>query len=354
MNTEYYNGAKLLSLKDLEGNTPELYLCTTNRTGGKTTYFSRLLVNAFLKKGEKFGLIYRFKNDMDNVADQFFKDINTLFFPEYFMRSQIRANKLYYELFIGRKGKDEETGGKPCGYAFALNDADKIKRYSHLFSDIERMFFDEFQSETNRYCSNEVEKFQSVHVSIARGQSKQWRYVPVYMCSNPVTILNPYYVKMGISDRLKDDTLYLKGNGFVLEQGFVKSAAKAQLESGVSKAFANSEYTAYSAQGVYLNDKKAFLEQIEGRSHYICTLRYNGKDFAIREYAEKGILYCDTRPDKTFATKISVTTDDHNINYVMLKRNEFMIQTLRYIFDHGAFRFKNLECKQAVMKALAY
>ena len=45
----YYDGTKLLSLKDIDGNQPEIYLCTTNRTGGKTTYFSRLLVNRFLK-----------------------------------------------------------------------------------------------------------------------------------------------------------------------------------------------------------------------------------------------------------------------------------------------------------------
>lgn len=355
MNTAYYDGTKLLSLKDLDGNTPEIYMCTTNRTAGKTTYFSRLLVNSFIKKGEKFGLIYRYKSEMDNVADQFFKDINSLFFPEYFMRSVARTKGLYFELYLGKKDtEDEETGGKLCGYALALNDADKIKRYSHLFSDITRLYYDEFQSETNRYCTNEVEKFQSVHASIARGQSKQWRYVPVYMTSNPVTILNPYYTQMGICERLKDDTLFLKGHGFVLEQGYVESASKARLESGVSKAFANSEYVAYAAQGVYLNDRKAFLEEIEGRSRYICTLRYNGRDYAIREYADKGVLYCDNHPDKTFTTRISVTTDDHSVNYVMLKRNEFLIQNLRFMFDHGAFRFKNLECKQALMKALSY
>jgi hypothetical protein len=46
----YYDGTKLLSLKDINGNDPEIYICTTNRTGGKTTYFNRLLVNNFIKK----------------------------------------------------------------------------------------------------------------------------------------------------------------------------------------------------------------------------------------------------------------------------------------------------------------
>ena len=115
MNIAYYDGTKLLSLKDLDGNTPEIYMCTTNRTAGKTTYFSRLLVNSFIKKGEKFGLIYRYKSEMDNVADQFFKDINSLFFPDYFMRSVARTKGLYFELYLGKKDtEDEETGGYRC------------------------------------------------------------------------------------------------------------------------------------------------------------------------------------------------------------------------------------------------
>ena len=50
----YYDGTKLLSIKDINGNTPSLYICTSNRSAGKTTYFNRLLVNRFLDKGEKF------------------------------------------------------------------------------------------------------------------------------------------------------------------------------------------------------------------------------------------------------------------------------------------------------------
>ena len=72
---EYYDGTKLLSMMDINGNKPELYMCTTNRTGGKTTYFGRLVVNKFLKRGEKFCLLYRFNYELDEIADKFFKDI---------------------------------------------------------------------------------------------------------------------------------------------------------------------------------------------------------------------------------------------------------------------------------------
>lgn len=343
--TKYYDGTKLLSMLDINGNKPEIYMCTTNRTGGKTTYFGRLCINRFLDKGEKFGLLYRYNYELDDIVDKFYKDLGSLFFPTYTMQSKRRAKGTFQELFLNDKS---------CGYALSLNNADQIKKYSHLFSDIQRMIFDEFQSETNHYCDNETKKFISIHTSIARGQGEQVRYVPVYMLSNPLSIINPYYVEMGISGRIKDDTKFLRGDGFVLEQGYIESASIEQKNSGFNRAFSKNSYTAYSSECVYLNDNKAFVEKPAGKSKYLCTLRYKGSDFALREYTESGLIYCDDKADSSFLTRISVTTDDHNINYVMLKRNDFFLSNLRYFFEHGCFRFKDMRCKEAVLSALSY
>ena len=343
--SKYYDGTKLLSMLDINGNKPEIYMCTTNRTGGKTTYFGRLCINRFLDKGEKFGLLYRYNYELDDIVEKFYKDLGSLFFPNYTMTSKRRASGTFQELFLNDKS---------CGYGLSLNNADQIKKYSHLFSDIQRMIFDEFQSETNHYCERETKKFISVHTSIARGQGEQVRYVPVYMLSNPVSIINPYYVEMEISARLKEDTKFLRGDGFVLEQGYVESASIEQKNSGFNRAFSKNSYTAYSSECVYLNDNKAFVEKPAGKSKYLCTLRYKGSDFALREYTESGLIYCDDKADSSFLTRISVTTDDHNINYVMLKRNGFFLSNLRYFFEHGCFRFKDMRCKEAVLSALSY
>lgn len=343
--SKYYDGTKLLSTKDLDGNPPELYMVTTNRTGGKTTYFGRLMVNRFNKTGKKFGLIYRYNYELDDCADKFYRDIGSLFFPGTVMTSKRRAAGIFHELFL-----DDIS----CGYAISLNSADQLKKYSHLFSTVDSLLFDEFQSESNHYCTDEIRKFLSVHKSIARGHGEQVRYVPVYMLANPVSIINPYYVELGISERLRDDTKILRGHGFVLEQGYVDSAAQAQRESGISKAFAKNSYVAYSTQAVYLNDNKAFIEKPVGQSRYLATLRYKGTDFGVREYAESGVIYCDDRVDSSFKNKITVTTEDHEINYVMLKRNDLFLASLRYYFERGCFRFKDLRCKEAILKALSY
>ena len=95
---KYYDGTKLLSMLDINGNKPEIYMCTTNRTGGKTTYFGRLCINRFLDKGEKFGLIYRYNYELDDVVDKFYKDLGSLFWT-FFSFSLVTLLISYIPLF---------------------------------------------------------------------------------------------------------------------------------------------------------------------------------------------------------------------------------------------------------------
>lgn len=342
----YYDGTKLLSLKDINGQTPEIYICTSNRTAGKTTYFNRLCLNRFLDKGEKFMIIYRFNYELDDCANKFFKVINNLFFPDGYMESKRKAHGYYHELYY----RD-----KMCGYAVALNCVDNIKKTSQVFTDVKRMLMDEFQSETNHYTSNEVDKLISLHTSVARGEGEQVRYVPIYLVGNPVSIINPYYVAMGISARLNDKVKFLRGDGYVLEQGYNETASLAQKQSGFNRAFAGNQYLDYSAEAIYLNDNTAFIERPESKnSKYVATIKYRGTEYGIREYKDLGIVYCDNRPDVTYPYKISVTTDDHNINYVMLKQNDIFISQLRFFFEKGCFRFRDLRSKEALMACISY
>lgn len=341
----YYDGTKLLSLLDINRAKPEIYICSGNRTAGKTTYFNRLLINRYLKYGEKFILLYRFNYELDDCHSKFFKDIQSIFFPEYEMTAERSAGGLFRTLMLN----DE-----PCGYAVSLNTADMIKKYSHMFNDVSSMLLDEFQSETNKYCPDEITKLLSIHTSVARGKGEQIRRVPLFLVGNCVSLINPYYVALGITNRLHSDTKFLRGDGFVMEQCFNESASLAQKQSAFNRAFQNENYVAYSAENIYLNDSLSFIETPEGKSRYVCTIKYNGANYAIREFTDLGIMYCDNRADMSFPIKIAVTTNDHNVNYIMLRQNQFYLAQFRYFFENGCFRFHDLKCKDAIISALSY
>ena len=341
----FYDGTKLLSLLDKNGNKPEIYICTSNRSAGKTTFFSRYLINKFKKEGKKFGVFYRYNYELSSSATAFFKDINYLFFPQDELTGENRANGKFVELFLNEI---------PCGYAIAINNAEPLKKYSHFFSDIEHIMFDEFMSESGKYCPHEIDKFISLHTSIARGQNKQVRRVPVYLIGNPITLLNPYYAALDISNKLNSKTKFLRGNGFVLEQGFNSAANDAQKASLFNTAFQKSNYVDYAAEGKYLSDNSAFIAKLSGKNNYILTIKYKNEMFALKEYPDLGIVYCTDIVDISFPRKIALTTDDHDINYIMLEKFSPIIGILKKYFEKGVFRFKNLKCKKVVLDLLSY
>lgn len=352
---EFYDGSKLLSMQDLDGRKPEIYLCTSNRSAGKTTYFSRYFMNRFLKYGEKFTLLYRFNYELDDVSNKFFKDINRLFFNGYGMTDERRAAGIYHELFLHYPDETEETPhAVSCGYAVSINSADQLKKYSHLLSDTSRMLFDEFQSETGHYCSNEIKKFLSIHTTIARGAGSQSRYVPVVMLSNSVSILNPYYVNLGIANRLQKNTKFLRGHGWILEQNFNASASAALQSSAFLSAFSANDYADYASEGKYLNDSPEFIQKMPESGSYLCTFAYDGSNYSIKEYPAAGCIYISDSFDASYPYRIAVDLPDHRINYVLLSRNDALIRQLTDLFNRGCVRFKNQTCKNAFIALIAY
>lgn len=342
---DFYDGAKVLSMKDLNGQTPEIFLSVGNRSIGKTTWYNRYLVKRYIEKHQKFCLVFRWNYELVECAEKFFKDIQGLFFKGHEMSEKRRANGIYVELFL-----DEQS----CGYCVALNHADSLKKFSHLLSDTSIMLFDEFQSENDHYCPNEISKLMSIHTSIARGGGQQVRYLPLVMLSNKVSLINPYYLALGISDRLREDTKYLRGDGYVLEQTFKESVAEEQLSSGFNRAFKNEDYVKYAAMNVYLNDNTAFIEKPSGNSRYIATLKNGDTLYSVRHYYQQGLYYMDKSADEDYNVKLTFNADSHDAQFILIGTASPYAMMLRTVFEKGLFRFRNQECKSAFFEMLKY
>ena len=349
--SDYYNGSKLLSLKDKDKKTPEIFISTSNRSAGKTTFFGKYVMDHFLKGKGKFILLYRYAYELNDVADKFFTDIHNLFFPNLIMSQKMREKDTFAELFIQDVKSDEEVA---CAYAIPINKADNIKKCSHLLSDASIMLFDEFQPESGQYCTNEIAKFQSIHTSLARGNGEQVKYLPIIMISNFVSLLNPYYTALHIAERLQANTNYLRGEGWVLEQGFNDTASKAQKESAFNRAFGDTSYNKFSSEVFYLNDNNTFVKKMTGKSQYIFSLHYEDQWFGVRYFADTGVVYINRSPDMTHNRKYAVGVNDMTEDCVLFNRFDQRIMMLRQYFDRGAFRFADLPSKGAAFAMLSY
>lgn len=346
LNPDYHNPDILLNKKDLDGDVAGIYMDVTNRSAGKTTQImARQMIDFKLSKGKaQFAMLFREVGEVGASAGLYDSVIN--YYPDLGneVRSESRANGLYHQLYL-----DDE----PCGVAMPIKYPDKLKKHSPYFQNIELAFMDEMQTEDGKYLTNEPQKLESVLRSIGRGQGQRSRFFKTILASNPVSVMNPYYIYFGIYNRLKPDTKFLRGHGWV---GNFSLDTKAQAEAQENKAFKwarNSQYTAYAQDGQYLFDDSVFVSEMKGNFKYVWTLQINGKLYGLRNYYNSGILYVTKKYDKNYKNIITFKHADHNTSTTLVNRTHPVFKHLKLYYENKGMRFDSVETKKDVFDVLA-
>lgn len=339
----FYDGNKLLSLRTLTGGRPEIYFCVGNRMAGKSFYFKRLCMRRFAKYHEKFAIFVREVNDVKGRAESFWADLGPICFPGGRLRQKKllegKAARLEYQ---ARDGEPWQA----CGYVICIKYVRPIKENSAMFADVERIFFDEFQDEDRKYLPNEIEKFNSVRMSIGRGGTKatHTRYVPCYLCCNAITLFNPYYDYWRIAPRLEQKAKYVRGSCWVLEQCYNEDAAAAVRET---YAGASQRELDYAAGNRWLLDNNKYVTQIKGQKFPVLNFVHNGDLFGL--WRQGKTYYCTTKISDGIPFSISFTMDDHDEGNIMIPANAPLIKSLRNMYLHNLIYFENGKCKNAFL-----
>ena len=339
-NGKYYNGEMVLS--EAERINAGIIMVTSNRSDGKTTWFLKEAKRRFLEYGHQLMLVYRYKYELSASAELFdgvqqLEEDDTEFTCKSFAQGMIY--KIYY-------------GDEPFGFAVALSNPDVIKKYSALFSKVEWMLMDEYQSESGKYLPNEVEKLQSVYTSINRGGGYQSRDVKVILLGNMVSELNPYWIMFDITKRLRPDTKLLRSDGMIAEFHFNENAAKALKSNAFNRAMKDTVYAKYSQGEQWLINANTFIEKPKGKSSYLATIVYEGHRYGVREYYEEGYILVSTKCDPNFKKVISFKPADHNQNTMMLNHYSYFFETLHTAFKQGYLRFDSMQSKNTMIDIL--
>lgn len=324
-------------------------MCVSNRTAGKTTFYNKLVFGRAIKSHAQFMLVFRKCYDLSDVAMSFWDTIRK-FFPGWEVTEQSHKRGVIKSIWA----KCGENDPILAGWAVSLSTIEVLKRSSALFSHVESMIFDEFILEKDSYLDDELNSLISLHTSVARGYGEMVRRVELIMMGNPFTMLNPYYTHFGIPDRLKADTTYLRGHGWVFEQSVNVDSLTAQQTSSFNRAFAGQRYTAYAAEGIYFNDNLALVGKLKGRMRYICTLVSGEYEYGVMESYRYRCIYVTDKADSSYPMRIACKADDITPTTFLFTQNNFMVTSLREAFRNGNMRFKNLDCKKAFMAAVKY
>lgn len=332
---KFYDGSYIISKNKVWNFT------LGNRNAGKSFYYKKLLLDRYFKgieQGKKdclFAIFHRKVEDVKLTSPGFFDDILDLKFSGKVMTFKASSNG------FGRFYID----GVLCGYSLCIKNYVTYKKMSEL-QTVSNILFDEFLSEKSDYVSGEVDMVRNIYSTIARGGGQFIRdNVQMFFVSNTVSMVNPYFTAFPqIKESFKYNTRRICRDDFVLELYMNDNATEALMSSKFGKSIEGTDYAAYALNNDFYNDNYTFVEKIGGVKDYIITYILNNEKFAVYESRSKGYIYISKSIDDTHK-EICFDNEDHNINYLMIQKNEQFIKNLYRFYQRALVRFEDLDCK---------
>lgn len=309
------------------------------RGGGKT--FNTLLhaIKRFEKTGEQFVYLRRRAVDLDDACHR--KEGGDLF-------SDIRHQGYF-------KGVDlKVVADKSGGYNFYYND--KIMGYGKALSTARRstslplvklIIFDEFliddRNRHDRYLNsgNEMFLFNNFYETIARG-----RDIPVFFLGNAFSMVNPYFIELGIRiDEPEENKIY-KGKSWTLVFWRDKDYIKKREQTQFYQATIGTSFSEHAFGNHFYLDRTDFVKKRSKDSEHQFSLVYLGKTYGVWVDWEKGEYYVSTKGANTSREKtISLSLADNKPNNVSIRRYRNMpfMRAFRMAVDNNSVYFDSLE-----------
>lgn len=194
---------KWYSLDRILKNDVQYYIIFGERSNGKSYAVDKYIIDNFFLKGEQFGFVKRFEEDIKSkYMNEVFNHLEDYILEEYNHRIKFyRGQWLVYE--DGLEGRISEC--KVFGYAFSLANVNRTKATSYPF--INTLLFEEFMSIDCRYLDDEVNLLLNLVSTIGRQRTN----LKIFMLANAISKYSPYSAALNIKlHRLKKGEIILK------------------------------------------------------------------------------------------------------------------------------------------------
>lgn len=316
------------------------------RGNGKSYGVKKRCIENFIKKKEQFGYVRRYKDDLKQPMEEFFKDVGKEF-PDH--EWKVEGTKFY----IRTKAADPKqkwTNDDIAGYGFHLSTANNKKSISYPF--ITTIMFDEFLLEegNQRYLPNEVRAFLNLYETIARPGTDHPRVV-VWFLANAITITNPYFLYFGLKLPIKTDKNGKRiwrhpEKSIIVEDATTEAFVRAKTETEFGAMIADTDYGNYSINNKFLLDDDTFIEKRSQLARNVFNFIYNSYSFGVWYDHAEGLMWVSNATDP-YAKTYSFTVKDHTPNTMLLKARTkpYFFRMFLDAFKQGTVRFETVNIK---------
>ena len=329
----YYNFDKLFSY------SKALLLFVIGERGvGKTFNAKVAVLKKYLKTGEQFIYIRRYKTELDSALATFWSDLQSNgYFEDYDL--QVKKSKMLTTFLCN---------GEVCGYAVPLSTANILK--STAFPLVKTIIFDEFLIDDGglyKYLKNEVNLMLDLIETVGR-----LRDVQVIFLGNAISVTNPYFAYWDLDLPYNSEFKSFKDGMIVVNYIKNEEYRKVKKESKFGKLIEGTNYGKYAIDNQMLKDNAHFVEKRPSDAKFFGLLIINGMNVGIWN-SKNGHLYMSEKYEPNTVHKFACDYNDHTEDtvFVNARENFYLSLCIRY-YKQGLLRFENQNLKNICTKLL--
>ena len=327
----YYNFDKLFSYNAL------INIVIGERGVGKSFNAKVAVLKNFLKTGEQFIYLRRYKTELDSALVTFWDDLQA---NGYFEDNELKVKK-------SKMLTTFTCDGENCGYAVPLSTANILK--STAFPKVKTIIFDEFildvASGTYKYMKNEPQMLLDVMETVFRLRDGR-----VLMLGNYINFFGcPYVAYFELDLPYNSEFRTFKDGAIVVN--YIKNQAyrDAKNQSRFGKLIEGTVYGDYAINNKSLRENTVFIGKRPSNSKFYVHLIVNGSHYGVWSGID-GYLYISEKYDPSAPQKYACDFDDHTEQTIFLNmRENWYLKYCLKAYKQGWLKFENQKIKADII-----
>lgn len=299
---------------------------------GKSYGAKVAMVKRFLKTGEQFIYLRRYKTELDTALVTFWDDVRE---HEGFedLRLEVKKNKMLTTFLCNKK---------VCGYAVPLSTANILKSTS--FPEVGTIIFDEFLLDTGgtyHYLKGEVNMFLDVIETVGR-----LRDIKVILLGNALNVhASPYFAYWDLELPYNSEFKSFYDGAILVNYIRNEEYRKAKKASRFGKLIDGTDYGKYAIDNEVFHENNSFIEKRPSNSTFYGMIIINGVGIGIWN-GRNGYMYLSEKYDPNTVHKFVLDYNDHTEHTIFTSVRENMyIHVCIRAYKQGWLKFENQKIK---------
>lgn len=298
------------------------------RGSGKTYAFKKWAIEDFIKNGNQFVYVRRYKTELKSVK-QYFNDI----------RNAFPNNKLEV------KHREFYIDGECAGYIIDLNNA-KVNK-SIPYTGVDKICFDEFMLDkgSHRYINDEVTNLLELYSTIARD-----RDVKIFFLANSISITSPYFTFFKIHPRREKE--FTKQGDILIQMVQSPLFSEHMKQTRFGKIINGTQYSAYAVDNEFLRDNNTWVEKSKGKTEQIAVIKWGKKTYGIHINQQTMNIHFNYKYNPNTTRILAYSNEDHEENTILFEKRYYETTLIKERYKYGAIRFDTIAIKNELITLL--